>query len=114
MIKMKKYIYFDKYCIMMDTIFIKTRDNIVFEIDKDKWCKKCIYINKLYLHHNNGVLIVNFDSKMFKKLSKFVENSYISQNWIENEQIAIKYGIDVQPSTYIWLLNSQIYPLIVI
>lgn len=98
----------------MDTIFIKTRDNLVFEIDKTEWCKKCNYINKLYSHHNNSVLIVNFDSKMFEKLLKFIKNPYISQNWEENEQIAIKYGIDVQPSTYIWLQKSQIYQLIAI
>ncbi len=94
-----------------NTIFIKTSDNIVFEIDKTEWCKKCIYMNGLYSRHENvfKILNVDFDSELFKKLAKFIDYPYISQNWEENEQIAQKYGIDVQPSIYMWLQNSQMY-----
>lgn len=94
-----------------NTIFIKTCDNIVFEIDKLKWCENCIYIRGLYSRHNDAykILNVDFDLELFKKLSTFIENPYISENWEENEKIAQKYGIDVQPSIYTWLQNSQMY-----
>jgi hypothetical protein len=54
-------------------------------------------------------LTVDFDSELFKKLSSFVENPYISEDWEKNEQLAQKYGIDVQPSIYMWLQNPQMY-----
>lgn len=94
-----------------NTIFIKTSDNIVFEIDKTEWCKKCIYMKGLYSRHCDiyKILNVDFDSELFKKLSSFVENLYISEDWEKNEQIAQKYGIDVQPSIYMWLQNPQMY-----
>lgn len=94
-----------------NTIFIKTTDDIVFEIDKIKWCNNSIYINGLYSRHNNidDILNVDFDSELFNKLSSFIEYPYISENWKENEYIAQKYGFDVQPSIYLWLQNSQMY-----
>jgi hypothetical protein len=94
-----------------NTIFIKTSDNIVFEIDKTKWCENCNYIHGLYSRHNDTykILNVDFDSELFKKLSTFVENPYISNNWKDNEKTAQKYGIDIQPSIYMWLQNSQMY-----
>jgi hypothetical protein len=94
-----------------NTIFIKTSDNIVFEIDKTEWCEKCIYMKGLYSRHENvyKILNVDFDSELLKKLSSFVENLYISEDWEKNEQIAQKYGIDVQPSIYMWLQNPQMY-----
>ncbi len=95
---------------MTDTIFIRTTDNFIYEIERDKWCKQCRYIHALYSRLNTVKEIkVDFDSIVFDKLNKMIKNSIIYYDWKDYEKLALKYCIDITPSLYIWLQNNQFY-----